>query len=155
MFGDGIKYICRLCWWFIIDVSDRQQQPHLPLAISLMTACHLTPALLHGPSGVGEAATTKNIHFYDRNLNGDSETVIEDHFLWRIFLFRHRSVVMILQPSLSMMKFGIVTKNVIEEHRVSSQTTRATHLWQSPLILWRTWLRHWTNYTSMTNNINL
>jgi hypothetical protein len=25
MFGGGIKYICRLCWWFIIDVSDHQQ----------------------------------------------------------------------------------------------------------------------------------
>ena len=25
MFGDGIKYICRLCWWFIIGVSDHQQ----------------------------------------------------------------------------------------------------------------------------------
>ena len=26
MFGDGIKYICRLCWRFIIGVSDRQQE---------------------------------------------------------------------------------------------------------------------------------
>jgi hypothetical protein len=25
MFGDGIKHICKLYWWFIIDVSDRQQ----------------------------------------------------------------------------------------------------------------------------------
>jgi hypothetical protein len=25
MFGYGIKYKCRLCRWFIIDVSDRQQ----------------------------------------------------------------------------------------------------------------------------------
>ena len=27
MFGDGIKYKYRLRWWFIIDVSDRQQFP--------------------------------------------------------------------------------------------------------------------------------
>jgi hypothetical protein len=27
MFGDGIKYICRLGWRFIIGVSDRQQAP--------------------------------------------------------------------------------------------------------------------------------
>jgi hypothetical protein len=27
MFGDEIKYICRLCWRFIIDASDRQQWP--------------------------------------------------------------------------------------------------------------------------------
>jgi hypothetical protein len=26
MFGDGIKYICRLCGWFMFDVSDRQQR---------------------------------------------------------------------------------------------------------------------------------
>ena len=27
MFGDGIKYKCRLCWRFIIGVSDHQQAP--------------------------------------------------------------------------------------------------------------------------------
>jgi hypothetical protein len=97
--------------------------------------------------------TTRNIHFYNKNLNDESETVIEDRLLWRTFLFRHKSVVTILQPSLSMTKSGIVTKNVIEEHRVSSQITRATHLWRSLLILWWTGLRRWTNYTSMTNNI--
>jgi hypothetical protein len=33
MIGDEIKYICRLCWWFIIDVNDRQQAPpHLTFA---------------------------------------------------------------------------------------------------------------------------
>ena len=26
MFGDGIKYICRLYWRFIIDVNDRQHE---------------------------------------------------------------------------------------------------------------------------------
>ena len=26
MFGDGIKYKCRLCWQFIIGVSDHQHQ---------------------------------------------------------------------------------------------------------------------------------
>ena len=97
--------------------------------------------------------TTKNIHFHDENLNEESKIVIEDRFLWRIFLFRHRSVVTILQPSLSMMQSGIVTKNVIEERRDSSQITRATHLWWYPLKLWWIGLRHWTNYTSMTNNI--
>jgi hypothetical protein len=54
--------------------------------------------------------TTRNIHFYDENVNDESEIIIEERFLWRIFLFRHRSVVTILQPSLSMMKSGIVTK---------------------------------------------
>ena len=33
MFGDGIKYICRLCWWFIIDVSDRQHVPMIKCTI--------------------------------------------------------------------------------------------------------------------------
>ena len=28
MFDDGIKYKCRLCWQFIIDVSDHQQCPY-------------------------------------------------------------------------------------------------------------------------------
>ena len=97
--------------------------------------------------------TTRNIHFYDKNANDESKIVIEDHFLWWIFLFRHRSVVTILQPSLSMTKSGIVTKNVIEERRVSSQITRASHLWQSRLNIWRTGLRHWTNYTYVMNNI--
>jgi hypothetical protein len=33
MFSDGIKYKCRLCWRFIIGVSDRQQAPpHLTFA---------------------------------------------------------------------------------------------------------------------------
>ena len=33
MFGDGIKYIYRICWWFIIGVNDRQQAPpHLTFA---------------------------------------------------------------------------------------------------------------------------
>jgi hypothetical protein len=27
MYGDRIKYICRLCWQCIFDVSDRQQAP--------------------------------------------------------------------------------------------------------------------------------
>jgi len=54
--------------------------------------------------------TTRNIHFYDENLNDELETDIEERFLWRIFPFHHRSVVMILQPSISMMKLGIVTK---------------------------------------------
>ena len=26
MFGDEIKYKCKLCWWFINGVSDRQQK---------------------------------------------------------------------------------------------------------------------------------
>ena len=95
----------------------------------------------------------KNIHFYDENLNDESETVIEEHFLCWIFLFHHRSVVTILQPSFSMTKSGIVTKNITEEHRVSSQITRATHLWRSPLKLWRIGLCHWTNYTFVMNNI--
>ena len=31
MFGDEIKYKYRLCWWFIIDVSDRQHlAPSVP-----------------------------------------------------------------------------------------------------------------------------
>ena len=42
--------------------------------------------------------TTRNINFYDENLNDESETVIEERFLWQIFLFRHRLVVTILQP---------------------------------------------------------
>ena len=54
--------------------------------------------------------TTRNIHFYDENLNDELETDIEELFLWRIFPFHHRSMVMILQPSISMMKLGIVTK---------------------------------------------
>jgi hypothetical protein len=29
MFGDGIKYICRLYWWFIIDVDNRQRRHHV------------------------------------------------------------------------------------------------------------------------------
>jgi hypothetical protein len=99
------------------------------------------------------SSTTRNIHFYDENLNNESKTVIEGRFLWWIFLFRHRSVVTILQLFLSMMKSGIVIKNIIEERRVSSQITRVTRLWRSPLILWRTGLRHLTNYTSMTNDI--
>ena len=33
MFGDGIKYICRLCLWFIIDVSDRQHVPMIECTI--------------------------------------------------------------------------------------------------------------------------
>jgi hypothetical protein len=97
--------------------------------------------------------TTGNIHFYDKNLNVESETVIEERFLWRIFPFRHRSVVTILQASLSITKSGIITKNIIEEHMISSQITRVTHLWWSPLILWQTGLRHWTSYTYVTNNI--
>ena len=33
MFGDIIKYICRLCWCFIIGVNDNQQAPpHLTIA---------------------------------------------------------------------------------------------------------------------------
>ena len=33
MFNDGIKYMCRLYWWFIIDINDRQQAPpSLPFA---------------------------------------------------------------------------------------------------------------------------
>jgi hypothetical protein len=33
MFDDGIKYICKLCWCFMIDVIDRQQAPpHLTFA---------------------------------------------------------------------------------------------------------------------------
>ena len=99
------------------------------------------------------AFTTRNIHFYDENLNDESETIIEERFLWRIFLFHHRSVVMILQPFLSMMKSGIGTKNIIEERRVLSQITHATHLWRSPLKLWWIGIHHWTNYLSMMNNI--
>ena len=35
MSGDGIKYICKLCQWFMIDVNDRQQAPpHLIFASS-------------------------------------------------------------------------------------------------------------------------
>jgi len=97
--------------------------------------------------------TTRNIHFYDENANDESEIVIVDRFLWWIFLFRHRSVVTILQPSLSMTQSGMITKNIIEEHRVSSQISHVTHLWPSPLNLRRTGLHHWTNYTSVTNNI--
>jgi hypothetical protein len=37
--------------------------------------------------------TTTNIHFYDENLNDESETVIKNRFLWRKFWFRHRSSV--------------------------------------------------------------
>jgi hypothetical protein len=95
----------------------------------------------------------RNIHFYDENLNDDFQTVIEDRFLWWLFPFRHGSVVTILQPSISMTKTGIVTKNIIEENMFSSQIALATHLWRSPLILWRTGPRHRTNYTSATNNI--
>ena len=54
--------------------------------------------------------TTRNIHFYDENLNYESKTIIEDRFLCRIFPFCHRSVVTILQPCFSMMKSGIITK---------------------------------------------
>jgi len=36
MFGDGIKYKCRLCWRFIIGVSDRQQ-------ICFWNICKKTP----------------------------------------------------------------------------------------------------------------
>jgi hypothetical protein len=93
--------------------------------------------------------TTRNIHFYDKNLNNESETVKEEHFLWRIFTFRHRSPVMILQPSLSIMKSNIVTRSIIEEHTVSSHITHATHLWRSSLEVWWPGLRHWTNYTSV------
>jgi hypothetical protein len=100
-------------------------------------------------------STTRNIHFHDENLNDKSKTIIEVRFLWRIFLFCHRSVVTILQPSLSMTKSGIVTKNIIEEHRVSSQITHVTHLWRPPLILWWIWLHHWTNYTSMMTIFDL
>ena len=33
MFGDGIKYICRICWQFIIDIKNRQQvSPSIPFA---------------------------------------------------------------------------------------------------------------------------
>ena len=41
MFGDGIKYICRLYCWFIIDVNDRQQwrcAPAVPPPASTMAA---------------------------------------------------------------------------------------------------------------------
>ena len=33
-----------------------------------------------------------------------------------------------LEPPLSMMKSGIITKNVIEQHKISSQITRVTIL---------------------------
>jgi hypothetical protein len=55
-----------------------------------------------------------------------------------------------------MTKLGIVTKKIIEQHRVSSHITHATvpaHLWRSYSELWRTGLCHWTNYGSVTNNI--
>jgi hypothetical protein len=68
-----------------------------------------------------------------KNLNDKSKTVIEDHFLWWIFLFHHRSIVTILKPSLSMMKSDIITKNILEVHRVSLHITCVTvpaHLWQ-------------------------
>jgi hypothetical protein len=33
MFGDGIKYIYKICWQFMIDVNDRQHAPpHLTFA---------------------------------------------------------------------------------------------------------------------------
>jgi hypothetical protein len=41
---------------------------------------------------------TRNIHFYDENLNDKFETVIKNRFLWRKFWFRHRSSVTNLQP---------------------------------------------------------
>ena len=56
------------------------------------------------------SSTTRNVHFYDQNANDESEIIIEDRFLRQIFPFRHRSVVMIRQPFLSMMKSGIITK---------------------------------------------
>ena len=33
MFGDGIKYKCRLCWRFIIDVSDHEQIGKTPVVV--------------------------------------------------------------------------------------------------------------------------
>jgi hypothetical protein len=54
--------------------------------------------------------TTKNMYFYDENLNDKFETIIEDRFLWRIFLFCYRSLVTILQPFQSMTKSDIITK---------------------------------------------
>jgi hypothetical protein len=39
MFDDEIKYICRLCWWFIIGVSDHQQSPN-PTTEHWVWRCH-------------------------------------------------------------------------------------------------------------------
>jgi hypothetical protein len=43
MFGDEIKYICRLRWCFIIDVSDRQHLQSLPSPAAPKLSTSLAP----------------------------------------------------------------------------------------------------------------
>jgi hypothetical protein len=54
------------------------------------------------------------MHFYDKNINDDSQTITEDRFLWQNFPLCHRLVVTIHQPSLAMMKSDIVTETIHE-----------------------------------------
>ena len=90
------------------------------------------------PNLVPGASTSRNTYLYDENLNDKSKTVIEDRFLRRIFSFHHRSVMTILQHSLSMTKSDIVTKNVIEQHKVCHKKTSRDCFCSFVMILFRT-----------------
>ena len=43
MFGDGIKYICMLCWQFIIGVNDSQHVPYHNSQLLKKGACICNP----------------------------------------------------------------------------------------------------------------
>jgi hypothetical protein len=40
-----------------------------------------TLAWLKAPNALGQTYSSRNMHFYDKNINDDSETITEDCFL--------------------------------------------------------------------------
>jgi hypothetical protein len=40
-----------------------------------------TLAWLKAPNALGQTYSTRNMHFYDKNINDDSQTITEDRFL--------------------------------------------------------------------------
>jgi hypothetical protein len=68
MFGDGIKYICRLCWRFIIDVSDRQQAP-----LSLTFATPWAAKLSNGSGVATILSRLKNTHAFNQEFSSGLE----------------------------------------------------------------------------------